>query len=299
MIIIKNPKHGNVVLMPQTIEHYESELTSLLSNERYDEAVDILRYLMGFSDVDSERRMEWEQLLAWLYMMYPELQQTSQLGIEDDARAEAELRKQLLGDKWSAESASVLELLHTMEHPSSVDKQLITLDKLAHVGGNQVIHGIRKWLVSREMHPLLQFKALQALKLAGDFEYISIIRSGSEILVNPSDCPLDSSEIPAGIEHIFQTIDHVCEVAEPMIGEFASQMQWDVIATSYGTSLYKAMSNVLNEQEAAVWASALHALLASHIYGGTQVEQIRELYEIVSYPIEEWMDVYQKCRVFL
>jgi len=285
--------------MPQTIEHYESELASLLSHERYDEAVEILRYLMGFSNVDSERRMEWEQLLAWLYMMYPELQQTSQLGIEDDARAEAELRKQLLGDKWSAESDSVSEMIYSLEHPTSVDKQLITLDKLAHVGGNQVIHGIRNWLTSREMHPLLQFKALQALKLAGDFEDISIIRAERAIVVNPSDCPLDSSEIPAGIEHIFQTIDHVCEIEEPMIGEFASQMQWDVIATSYGTPLYKAMSNVHNEQEAAVWASALHALLASHIYGGTQVERIRELYEIVSYPIEEWMDVYQNCRVFL
>lgn len=294
VIIIKNSKHDNVVLMPQTVELYEKQLASLLSQEQYDEAVQILQFLMSSSGVDRERRMEMEQLLNWLYMMFPELQQA-----EFQEQTEDELRKQVLGDKWETHAAYVSELLRSLEQPAPAERQLITLERLAYHGGHEVIRGVRDWLTSQEMHPLLQFKGMQTLKQTGDQENIVLSRAGELLTVNLNDVPIDSSDIPLGIDHIFQKIYMVCETTEPLIGEFASQMKWDVIATSCGTSLYKEMSSIREEQLVSVWASALHALLENHIYGTMDIELVQRMYDITNYPLDQWMLAYKKCSVFL
>ena len=173
-MIINNLKYDNVVLMPQTLEHYETQLASLLSLEQYEEAVGILQFLMSFSGVDIERRMEWEQLLTWIYMMFPELQQGNEQITDQDEQTEDELRRQVLGDKWTSDTAYVSELLRSLEHSAPADKQLITLERLAYHGGDEVIDGVRNWLTSFEMHPLLQFKAIQTLKQSGDNQDIVI-----------------------------------------------------------------------------------------------------------------------------
>lgn len=281
--------------MPQTVEHYESQLASYLSMEQYEQAAELLQFLLHYTSADVESRLQWEQLLSWLHMMFPELLHTSS---GYDEQTEDELRKQTLDDKWSQSPAHIADLLHTLDVAISPEKQLITLEQLAYHGGSEAIEGVRNWLTHEEKHPLLQFKAMQTLKQAGDERQVCIPRSGEILCLSPNDFPLDFDEIPYGIESIFNKIKTICESSDPIIGEFASQMKWDVIATSCGTRLYQEMSEVGSHAEASVWASAFHSLLEMHIFGISDEKRVLQLYDIPMSQLDEWRARYGKCGIF-
>lgn len=284
--------------MPKTIEYYETQLTEFLMSERYEQAAEVLRLLQHASGVDAGKRQQWAEMLTWMEMMFPELLFHSGASDSDDQKfSEEELRYQTLSDKISQQNIKPGHLLESLRATDSPDEQLVMLERLSYSADPEAVTGIRGWLTERERNPLLQFKALQALKRLGDEEQLQLNRFGDRMLVCPADTPSEAGEIPPGIVRVFQLVKSVSDSTQPVIGDFSAQMMWDFIAISFGTSLYNEMAQA-EEGQMKVWASALHVFLETHVFGGSVPDQIWEIYDVSSEQMDEWEHVYRQIECF-
>lgn len=58
--------HNNkIVLFPKTLDYYQIQLTVMLENERYVEAMDMLRFLPQCQGQDERHYDEWRASLEW------------------------------------------------------------------------------------------------------------------------------------------------------------------------------------------------------------------------------------------
>ncbi len=122
--------NDNVILFPKTVEYYQYELTRLLESEQYGEAIRLLRFLLACQSGDARAREEWQSLLDWLYMMFPDLIFKPESDLEQDL-SETDLLREHLSAKGEQSLEYAQKLLESLKEHKDVDKLMLALDQLA------------------------------------------------------------------------------------------------------------------------------------------------------------------------
>ncbi|MCZ8513311.1 hypothetical protein O9H85_12920 [Paenibacillus filicis] len=288
----------NVILFPKTVEFYQYELTRLLEAERYGEAMEALRFLLACHTDDERAREEWQSLLDWLQMMFPDVA----LGIgraEGEEPTEADLLREILAEKTSRQEDYAAKLLQTLMEQQAIDKRLLALDQLAFIDAPGIDEALLDWLTDpdRKLHPILQFKTLQTLKKRGVSGTVKLPRNGETFLAEIEETPASFDQFPSQIQEIITRVQEISETQHPALSYFAEETWSEFLAFVYGTSAYRQMLR----QDAAyvdVWAAALHLTLLERVFDGGNKEELQELYGITDEMSFQWEQAYRIMQQF-
>jgi hypothetical protein len=265
----------NVILFPKTIEYYQLQLTRMLENENYQEAYDLLDFLIQCQGDDKQTLEEWVTLHQWL----AENMQHNKLDSEEDF-TELDLYQEQIKSKAGQDQAYAKKLLDVLLQESSpMDQKMLALDQLTYIEHVQINDILKRWLTNVDLHPLIQFKVLQTLKIRKVTGDVQLSKCGEDIEVEVSHTPLDMTEFPDHILQVKQRVERISEVQHPALGYFAEQTWKDFLHYVYGTSIY---DQLLAEDEAGIdtWAAALHFTAVYSMLGQVDQEEILESYGV-------------------
>ncbi|TVY11871.1 hypothetical protein [Paenibacillus cremeus] len=288
--------NDNVILFPKTVEYYQFELTRLLEAERYSEAIQTLRFLLACRSDDQRAREEWQSLLDWLQMMFPDLALELPYDTEDDD-SEVDLLKQHLLAKTELTPEYAERLLSSLFEQHAVDKQLLALDQLAFIEHPGIDDALIRFLSTPALHPLIQFRTLQTLKKRGAAGTLLLTKNGEPTEIEIEDTPSGFDEFPSQIQEIIKRVQEISETQHPALAYFAEETWNEFLAFIYGTSAYRQML----KQDSAyvdVWAAALHLTLLERVFDGGDKEELQELYGITGEMAFQWEQAYRMMQQF-
>ncbi|WP_281889129.1 hypothetical protein [Paenibacillus sp. YYML68] len=290
----------NVILFPKTVEYYQYELTKLLENERYDEAMKLLRFLLGFRMDDVTAREEWQSLLDWLQLMFPEGSLGDEaLGARSEIEdvTESELLREHLELTGKQSEAYANRLLDAVRTGSEAGKVLLALEQLAFIEHPPISDELRAWLEEQPLHPLLQFKTLQTLRRRGCTGSITVPRHDEQLVLDIEDTPPDYERFPSQIQEIVVRVQQISEMKHPALAYFAAETWNEFLAYIYGTSTYRQM--LRQEPECVdVWAAALHLTLLERVFEGGDKAELLELYGVTDELTFQWEQAYRMMQQF-
>jgi hypothetical protein len=265
------------------LDHYQIQLTRMLEAEQYGEAKELLRFLLQCQGEDERHYEEWDSLLTWLDMAFPED------GFSDDGDGmimarpekeenEASMREQILNPP-DQDEAYVNQVLYIMQHHPMIDQQMLALERAAYIQAADINDTIIKWLLSGQVHPVVQFKALQCLRKRGASGTITIVRLGELVELEMDATPLSMDDFPEPINRISERTERVAEADDPTLPHFARELWKESLQFLYGTAAYQWM---LRDDEDTVdcFAAALHLTLLLTVYGSANDDDIRDTYGI-------------------
>lgn len=287
-------KKDNVVLLPKTVDYYQIQLTRLLETEQYAQALKVLQFLIQCQCEDKRLYDEWNALSDWLMTM--EYGQTAEI-IEEEEESETELVKKHLNTKIADNVQYVENLLHMLLHQPSLEKQILALEQLAYIDHAKIDETLHRWLADTELHPTVQFRALQILKRRGINKTIQIPKLGQQIEISIQDTPLTIEQFPPVFASMLYRIQQVSEVNNPALFYFAEQTWHEWLAYIYGTQTY----HLLLEEEtsqADVWAAALHLLLVESMFNFADERETKTLYGITDEQSFVWNRAVEFMRAF-
>jgi hypothetical protein len=286
----------NVILFPKTVEFYQFELTRMLETERYGEAIRMLQFLLSFHNQDDRAREEWLALLQWLQTMFPE-EIFPALADEEDELTEEEMLRQRMQDKERRDDGYAEKLLDMLQQPQSVENLLLALDQLAFLEYPGINEQLRKWIAAGEQHPLIQYKALQTLKLRGMTGPLQLSKHGETIVVEMEDTPASFDDFPEPVREIIDRVQDISHMIQPELAYFAQETWNEFLAYIYGTSQYRLL--LRGEQaNADIWAAAFHFILLEKIFHNGDKEEVLELYGITSDLMFQWEQAYRVMQSF-
>jgi hypothetical protein len=291
----------NVILLPKTIDFYQIEITRMLEMERYEEAMELLRFLGRCNSGDARTDEEWRALLAWLETMQPG--KSADDPVEEEEETEADLFRQHLRMKTENEPEYTTQLLEMLRPEVTPDMQLLSLEQLAYLEepvqleGKGVTESLVEWLQNSTVTPWVQFKALQTLKIRGFNGQIRVLKLGVPLTIDVARVPLEMKQYPLEFIAILNKLQQVAEVNEPTLVYFAEQIWEQFLAYIYGTATYEQLEN-LDRALTNVWAAALHCVLADVLSGTVNEIEIQQLYEITSDLKLQMKQAYQTVRSF-
>lgn len=275
-------KGADVILFPKTIEFYQKELTRLLEEERFAEAARLLTFLLRCRSDDEQYKEEWQSLLGWLQTTFPELEtigdESDQAGEtwgnglgqadpEDEPDNENELFKRHIRAKAAKDVHYTDKLLESLSEPASAaDTQMNALAQLAVLDKESVGQPLRQWLESSRLHPLVQFRALQALRSVGEKGPISLRKLGQHMTLQIEDTPLHFGQFAPSAIQVAARCAKLLDDRETGAAELAEATWRDFLAFVYGTTVYGELTS-LQETEANAWAAALCSIVRELLSG--------------------------------
>jgi hypothetical protein len=273
---------NNIVLFPKTLDYYQIQLTVMLENERYGEAMDLLRFLLQCQGQEERHYDEWRALLEWLQAAFPhygedlpeipEEREEEEISEEDMARQHA--RSKLEQDDGYAD-----KLLRTvMEEPLS-EQTMLALEQLAYLDRPEINDSLTGWLKDKTLHPLLQFRVLQTLRRRGVQGIIAFTRGEEPVEVEIDTVPLRPEDFPLQIVQILERVADQTEVHEPTLFYFAQELWIQYVMAVYGTRDYMSMLEE-NDSMTDIWAAALHMTVADSLGGSHDEEDTRSMYAV-------------------
>ncbi|WP_411836506.1 hypothetical protein [Paenibacillus taichungensis] len=273
---------NNIVLFPKTLDYYQIQLTVMLENERYGEAMDLLRFLLQCQGQEERHYDEWRALLEWLEAAFPhygedlpevrEEREEEEISEEDMARQHA--RSKLEQDDGYAD-----KLLRTvMEEPLS-EQAMLALEQLAYLDRPEIDDSLTGWLKDKTLHPLLQFRVLQTLRRRGVQGIIAFTRGEEPVEVEIDTVPLRPEDFPIQIVQILERVADQTEVHEPTLFYFAQELWIQYVMAVYGTRDYLSMLEE-NDSMTDIWAAALHMTVADSLGGSHDEEDTRSMYAV-------------------
>lgn len=273
---------NNIVLFPKTLDYYQIQLTVMLENERYGEAMDLLRFLLQCQGQEERHYDEWRALLEWLEAAFPhygedlpevrEEREEEEISEEDMARQHA--RSKLEQDDGYAD-----KLLRTvMEEPLS-EQTMLALEQLAYLERPEIDDSLTGWLKDKTLHPLLQFRVLQTLRRRGVQGIIAFTRGEEPVEVEIDTVPLRPEDFPIQIVQILERVADQTEVHEPTLFYFAQELWIQYVMAVYGTRDYLSMLEE-NDSMTDIWAAALHMTVADSLGGSHDEENTRSMYAV-------------------
>ncbi|MBP1156624.1 MULTISPECIES: hypothetical protein [unclassified Paenibacillus] len=286
----------NVILFPKTVEYYQFELTRLLEAEQYGDAIKLLRFLLTCQSDDGRAREEWQSLLDWLHMMFPDLAIGSESDLDQDL-SESDLLREHLSAKGEHSAEYAHKLLESLREHKDVDKLMLALDQLAFLDHPEIDQALLDWFTEIPLHPIIQFKTLQTLKKRGVTGTLPLNKNGETAEVHIEDTPAGFDQFPSQIQDIIHRVQEISETKHPALSYFAGETWHEFLAFIYGTSFYYQML----KQEAAcvdVWAAALHLTLLEHLFEGGDKTEILDLYGITSDLTFQWEQAYRLMQQF-
>lgn len=277
-------KQDKVYLLPQTIGHYQLELTRLLEFERYGEAMDMLRFLLDCETPDTNAREEWQSLLDWMGTMIPEQPSGN---LQEEELSEEELFRLHLQEKLEREPDYADKLLEVFKSGGSWDKQVLALEQLRYLQHPRIRDVLLQWLESRPMPHMLQFRAMQILKLRGETSSIKLRRNGKVYKVDVSDVPTGSGEYPWPIQEMLQNALRSGKAEGFPLEDFAKETWDEFVAYAFGTPLY---AELLSEGEEGrrTWAAAFHYSLLKTAQGAASEDDMKDAYGIPEAMEPKW-----------
>ncbi|TMV52952.1 hypothetical protein FE783_01835 [Paenibacillus mesophilus] len=286
MVPIFSSNPDNVILFPKTIEYYQNELTKMLEGERFAEAARLLRFLLQCQSDDPQYKEEWRSLLEWLTATFPHLDadgagagtEHSERSEEDDEEeTEGELFKRHVRAKAANDSKYTEKLLAMLDPRASAEKQLMALDQLVHLDRRTVGEPLKLWLEESRLHPLVQFRGLQALRTLGETGMIGIRKLGQSMTLPIGETPLRYEQFPAAARNVLERTRKAMESNQPGLAELAESIWRDFLAFLYGSSVYDELS-ALDDTGTDVWAAALHHTVQETLLGPSDESDLSASY---------------------
>lgn len=283
---ISSSNPDNVILFPKTIEYYQNELTKMLEGERFAEAARLLRFLLQCRSDDPQYKEEWRSLLEWLTTTFPQLDadgagagtEHSERSEEDgEEETEGELFKRHVRAKAANDSKYTEKLLAMLDPRASAEKQLMALDQLVHLDRRTVGEPLKLWLAESRLHPLVQFRGLQALRTLGEPGTIGIRKLGQSMTLSIGETPLRYEQFPAAARNVLERTRKAMESDQPGLAELAETIWRDFLAFLYGSSVYDELS-ALDDTGTDVWAAALHYTVQETLLGRSDESDLSGLY---------------------
>lgn len=270
-------------MFPSMLDHYQIQLTRMLEAEQYGEAKELLRFLLQCQGEDERHYEEWDSLLTWLDMAFPEdgLSRDDTgliMANVDKDENEASMREQILNPP-DQDEAYVNQVLYIMQHHPMIDQQMLALERAAYIQEGDINDIIIEWLLTQQVHPVVQFKALQCLRKRGASGTVTIERLGEIVELEMEATPLSMDDFPDPVNRILNRTEQVAEVDDPTLPHFARELWKESLQFLYGTAAYHWM---LREDEDTVdcFAAALHLTLLLTVYGSANDDDIRDTYGI-------------------
>ncbi|RXZ84904.1 hypothetical protein EBB07_00650 [Paenibacillaceae bacterium] len=257
------------------LDHYQVQLTRMLEAEQYSEARGLLRFLLQCQGEDKRHYEEWENLLTWLDMAFPDGEGRRE---PEQVEDEETIRQNAL-DPGQQDEAYIRQVLYIMKHHPMMDQQMLALERAALLRDPEVDQAIIQWLASTPLHPFLQFRALQCLRKRGLEGKVTVSRSGKLLELDIEATPLTMADFPSVLVQILERVEQATDVFDPTLPHFAREMWRDCLQYLYGTSTYVWMQRE-EEETIECFAAALHATLLMSVYGAVDEEEVRDTYGI-------------------
>ncbi|WP_375546945.1 hypothetical protein [Paenibacillus sp.] len=297
------PGKDNLVLFPKTLDFYQIQLTVMLENERYGEAMDLLRFLLRCQGQEQRHYDEWQALLEWLEAAFPQYNHDKTDGeglesIEEEEPSEDELKRQNVQAKLAEDRFYADKLLQTaMKEPLS-EQNMLALEQLSYLRGAEIDESLVRWLQSKLLHPLLQFRVLQTLRKRGMQGSIELLRGQERARVEVDTVPLSTDEFPSQIGLITERVADQTEVQEPTLYYFAQELWTQFIMAIYGTDDYFSIVDE-NDETIDIWAATLHQNVSESLTGSRSDEEIRNMYGITDTMRFRFEQAYRTMKQFM
>ncbi|MFC4808974.1 hypothetical protein [Paenibacillus sp. GCM10023250] len=267
-------------LFPNMLDEYQNQLTRLLESEQYGEAKELLRFLLHCQGEEKRHYDEWSNLLNWLDVAFPgyEGKGNGNPSYIEDEENEDTIREQALSPADYDEDY-VQQVLYVMKHHPVADQQLLALERAAYLTHPGVDEEILTWLTGTELHPELQFKALQCLKKRGVTGTVGLERMGEFAELEIEETPLSLDEFPPVAVRVAERVESVTEVVDASLPHFARELWKECLQCIYGTTAYERLRSD-DDETVDCFAAALHQVLELSLYGRADDDDIRETYGI-------------------
>jgi len=279
-MVFEKSSNDKVILLPKTIDYYQEELTRMLETERFSEAIELLTFLLECRSDDPQTSDEWHTLLAWLQSSFSSLTEHEGGSDEEDVEiTEQDLHKQRFYSKMSEDPGYVKKLLETLLSNPDLEQKMIALEQLAVAEHPNIDDTLKRWVEQVELHPLVQYKVLQTLRARGATGLVHLNRGGEQIELDIAETPLDMIHYAPRIQEVMDRVRAVSEQEHPSLVFFADHMWKEFLAFIYGTSIYKSLI-AMEEDETDVWAAALHNAVVESMNGNIHKEDVLDFYQI-------------------
>lgn len=167
----------------------------MLENERYGEAMEVLRFLLRCGGQNERHYEEWHSLLEWLEAAFPEQavprSVDSDADIEEDDPDEAEMARQMVKEKVAQDAGYADKLLASVMNGPLTEQTILALEQLAYLDRPEIDAVLVEWLQDTPLHPLLQFRVLQTLRRRGMEGNVSLHRGQEAVEIEIDTVPLD------------------------------------------------------------------------------------------------------------
>lgn len=271
----------NVYLFPSMLDQYQIQLTKMLEQEQYEEAKQLLRFLVTCQGDERQYAEEWKRLLEWLEQSFPT--DGSQTFVEgsDAKHEEYILRKAALNEmnRGNTEDA-IKKIMAALHEIPAIDQQLLLLERAMFIESDLIDQRLVDWIEQNEhLHPIVQFKALQTLNQRGVKGTIQLNRLGELVTLEINDTPLELNEFPNSVNAILHKAITALELIDVTMPHLAEELWAECLQCLYGTRSYQWM---LEEDESIedCFAAALHHTIQLIVYGQVIDDEIRESYGI-------------------
>nr|WP_228469696.1 hypothetical protein [Paenibacillus sp. JNUCC-31] len=254
----------------------------MLENERYGEAMDLLRFLLQCQGQEERHYDEWRALLEWLQAAFPHYGEDPPVvheEREEEEISEEDMARQHARSKLEQDDGYADKLLRTvMEEPLS-EQTMLALEQLAYLERPEIDDSLTGWLKDKTLHPLLQFRVLQTLRRRGVQGVIAFTRGDEPVEVEIDTVPLRPEDFPLQIVQILERVADQTEVHEPTLFYFAQELWIQYVMAVYGTRDYMSMLEE-NDSMTDIWAAALHMTVADSLGGSHDEEDTRSMYAV-------------------
>jgi hypothetical protein len=282
-----------LILFPTAIDHYQVQLIQYLEMERYADAYALLRYLDQFT-VDEQTAKEWTVLKNWLVGTVGA--EEGQTFIEDEW-TEEQLLRQNVQNKLEREQNFTAKLMETLVQTSRMEKQLVSLEQLSVIENPAINESIKEWLENRQIHPLVQFKALQVLKTRGLKGTVKMYKGGEIVRCVVQDTPLQFNQFPIAVRRVLNRVIEASENTYASIGFFAEEMWTDYVSHIYATPLFQRLSKE-NDEHLNVWSSVLHHLVMESLHLTVDYKEMIAIYGVDPVTDGYWRKAYLQLKNF-
>jgi hypothetical protein len=271
----------------------------MLETERYQEAVELLTFLLHCRTDDPQTTEEWQSLLGWLKTSLATDTVEVEADTEDDVEwTEQDLHKQRFYSKMSNDPNYVKKLLETLLNEPKLDHKMNALEQLSVADHPQIDETLKRWLEQVDLHPIIQFKVLQTLKARSATGTLQLQRCGEQVQLQITDTPMDINEYPEGIQAVLRKIRATTEIDQPNLVYFVEHTWKEFLSYIYGTSIYQPMCT-MKERSIRIWSSALHQAILETMSTSFDLENLDELYKLEEQDDTERDEAYELIKSFI
>ncbi|WP_234414482.1 hypothetical protein [Paenibacillus sp. CAA11] len=271
----------------------------MLETERYQEAVDLLEFLLQCQGQDPHHYDEWRALLEWLKDAFPGVKgsaeersnwQQEDEGEEDLARRHAEA-------KLAEDQGYAMKMLNVVTNQPLSEHTFLALEQLAHLEAPDIDEALLTWLAGREHHPLLQFRVLQTLRRRGIQGTVQLMRGQELVTIEIETVPLRPGDFPDSVQSVLERVGQEAQIHDPTLFYFAQEFWYQFVMAVYGTMDYH---SIQSEEDASldIWAAALHQTVAESLADNRSDEEIRMAYGITDSMRLRFEQAYRSMKQF-